>query len=201
VVSVLGRILRAAEARVLDGVARVRQALVADSVTLDPTARLLLEARVEPLAGDRASIVIGANTHVRGRLLTAAHGGRITIGRWCYIGEGTRIWSAASIIIGDRVLVSHGCDVHDWDAHPLEAEARHAQFRHIVEQGHAKDAMGSLARPILIEDDAWIGFGATILKGVTIGRGSVVAARALVVDNVPPGVVVGGVPARVLRTL
>jgi len=175
--------------------------MVSDLVTIDPTARLLIEARVEALAGDAGSIVIGAHTHVRGRLLTAAHGGRIVIGAWCYVGEQTRIWSAAEVVIGDRVLISHGCDLHDWDAHPIEAAARHAQYRELLERGHPRDAAGSVARPIRIEDDAWIGFGATVLKGVTIGRGSVVAARSLVVDDVPPGVVVGGVPARVLRTL
>lgn len=52
---------------------------------------------------------------------------------------------------------------------------------------------------IVLEDDVWIGHGATILSGVRIGAGSVVAAGAVVSRNVPPNVIVGGVPARVLR--
>ena len=52
---------------------------------------------------------------------------------------------------------------------------------------------------IHIEDDVWVGANATILKGVTIGRGAVVAAGALVVKNVPPYAIVGGVPAKVLK--
>ena len=55
--------------------------------------------------------------------------------------------------------------------------------------------------PVAIEDDVWIGGQVTILPGVTIGRGSVIAAGAVVTANVPPVVVAGGVPARVLRPI
>jgi acetyltransferase-like isoleucine patch superfamily enzyme len=53
--------------------------------------------------------------------------------------------------------------------------------------------------PIIIEDDVWIGTGAIILKGVTIGEGAIVAAGALVIKDVPPYSVVGGIPAKVLK--
>lgn len=53
--------------------------------------------------------------------------------------------------------------------------------------------------PIVVEDDAWIGLGAKILSGVTIGQGAVVAAGAVVVRDVPPYAVVGGVPAKLIR--
>jgi maltose O-acetyltransferase len=55
-------------------------------------------------------------------------------------------------------------------------------------------------RPVTIEDDVWIGQRAMILPGVTVGRGSVVAAGAVVTKDVPPLSVVGGNPARVLRS-
>jgi acetyltransferase-like isoleucine patch superfamily enzyme len=55
--------------------------------------------------------------------------------------------------------------------------------------------------PIVVEDDAWIGTGAVILPGITICEGSVVAANAVVTSNVPPYTIVGGVPARVLKTV
>jgi acetyltransferase-like isoleucine patch superfamily enzyme len=54
-------------------------------------------------------------------------------------------------------------------------------------------------QPVVIEDDVWIGFRATILKGVTVGRGSIVAAGAVVTHDVPRYAVVGGVPAAVIR--
>lgn len=53
--------------------------------------------------------------------------------------------------------------------------------------------------PIVIGDDVWIGYGATILSGVTLGKGCVVGARALVCKDVPPYAVVAGVPARIIK--
>ena len=53
--------------------------------------------------------------------------------------------------------------------------------------------------PIIVEDDVWIGFGATILSGVHIGKGAVIAAGAMVVKDVPPYGIVGGVPAKLMR--
>lgn len=52
---------------------------------------------------------------------------------------------------------------------------------------------------VIIEDDVWLGTGAIILKGVTIGRGSVIAAGALVTKDVPPYSIVGGLPAKVIK--
>lgn len=54
--------------------------------------------------------------------------------------------------------------------------------------------------PVIIEDDVWIGANVTILKGVTIGRGSVVAAGAVVVKSCPPYSIIGGVPAKVIKS-
>jgi acetyltransferase-like isoleucine patch superfamily enzyme len=53
--------------------------------------------------------------------------------------------------------------------------------------------------PVVIQDDTWVGFRAIILKGFTIGRGSIVAAGSVVTKNVPPYTIVAGVPARVIR--
>jgi len=58
-----------------------------------------------------------------------------------------------------------------------------------------------VAIPVVVEDDVWLGLGVVVLKGVTIGQGSVIAAGSVVTRSVPAGVVVGGVPARVLREI
>jgi len=146
--------------------------------------------QVKNYAGEEERVQVGNHSHIRGRLLTYGHGGRITIGSWCYVGERTEIWSMDSIEIGDRVLIGHDVNIHDGTAHSLDARERHAHFRHIRERGHPRllrDLPGVRSAPIVIEDDAWISFGCTILKGVRIGAGSVIAAGSVVTRDVPPG--------------
>lgn len=62
-----------------------------------------------------------------------------------------------------------------------------------------EEKLPELDAPVTIEDDCWIGANVTILKGVTIGRGSVVAAGAVVTKNIPPYGIAGGVPAKLIR--
>jgi acetyltransferase-like isoleucine patch superfamily enzyme len=165
-----------------------RRRTIAD---LSSTAVVSHEACVENLLGLRERIKIGAHSFIRGRLLTYAHGGRIEIGEWCYVGVRSEIWSMESVIIGNRVLIAHDVNVHDGTAHSMDASERHKHFRHIMEKGHprlAKDLPGVSSAPVVIEDDVWISFRATILKGVRIGAGSVIAAGSIVTEDVPPNV-------------
>lgn len=155
--------------------------------TLAPSAILGHDAVIANCSGGPETISVGENTVVRGRLFTSGHGGRIRIGDWCYVGERTEIWSMDSITIGDRVLIAHDVNIHDGTQHSLDPAERHAHFKAILTQGHPRDPLpGVRAAPVVIEDDAWISFGVTILKGVRIGRGAVVAARAIVTRDVPP---------------
>jgi maltose O-acetyltransferase len=154
-------------------------------------AKLGPEAIIDNIRGDRGCISLGDNSYCRGHLLTYGHGGRIKCGSWCYIGVRTEIWSMQSIEIGSRVLIAHDVNIHDGTAHSLDARQRHNHFRHIVERGHpseSADLPGVYSSPVVIEDDVWISFGVTILKGVRIGTGSVIAARSIVAQDVPAGV-------------
>jgi acetyltransferase-like isoleucine patch superfamily enzyme len=149
------------------------------------------EAAVENIVGSPDRVVLGGHSHCRGKLVTYGHGGRITIGDWCYIGVRTEIWSMESITIGNRVLISHGVNIHDGTGHSLDPVERHAHYRHIMKEGHPRSPEqlpGVSSLPIVIEDDVWISFGVTILKGVRIGAGSVIAANSIVTSDVPPGV-------------
>jgi acetyltransferase-like isoleucine patch superfamily enzyme len=145
-------------------------------------------------------IHIGCRSHIEGELLVFAHGGEIDVGDWCFIGPGTRIWSGASIKIGNRVMISHNVNIFDNLTHPLAPAQRHLHFRRIMEHGHPRDfELGD--RPVVIEDDAWIAASATILRGVRIGQGAIVGAGAVVTRDVPSMAVVAGNPARVVRRL
>lgn len=157
------------------------------------------ESRLSNLSGVRSNITIGKHTCVRGHILVYPYAGRITIGDYCYVGEGTNIWSAKSITIGNRVLIAHNVDVHDSNDHPTDSNERHEHYKSIITKGFPDINMNE--RPIIIEDDVWIGFGSAIMKGVTIGKGSIVAAHSVVVHDVPEGVVVAGNPAKIVKYL
>ena len=163
-------------------------------------ARLYASARIVNMGGASSLIRVGAHTAIRGELLVFPQGGEITIGDWGYVGEGTRIWSAARISIGNRVLVSHNVTILDSLTHPIDALERHRQVRAILTQGHPYDVdLG--ARAISIGDDAWVGAGAIVLRGVRIGRGAIVGAGSVVTHDVPDWTVVAGNPARAIRKL
>jgi acetyltransferase-like isoleucine patch superfamily enzyme len=157
-------------------------------------------ARIRNIRGDIDKILVGPHSRILGELLTFAHGGEIKIGEWCYVGEGTRIWSAASIVIGNRVLISHSANIFDSLTHPLSAAARHHQVKQIFRRGHPRE-ISLDESPVRICDDAWIGAGAMVLRGVTVGEGGVVAAGAVVTKDVPSYSIVAGNPAVLIREL
>jgi len=159
---------------------------------------LLATGRIHNQQGVRKAIAIGSNTWVAGELLVFEHSGRIHIGDYCYIGDGARIWSAEDVTIGDRVFVAHGVNIHDNDAHSPSASERHRHFREVVEHGRAGFREDIKMGPIVIEDDAWIGFNSSIMKGVRLGKGSIVGACSVVTRDVAPYTIVAGNPAMVI---
>jgi acetyltransferase-like isoleucine patch superfamily enzyme len=153
---------------------------------LERTARLLGPAKIVNMQGNPHAIRVGAHSIVRGELLTFAHGGSISIGEWCYVGEGTRIWSAARVVIGNRVLIAHNVNIHDTDSHPLDARQRHQHFVEIATVGHPRHLDTVTSAPVHIGDDVWIGFNAILLKGATVGPRTIIGAGSVVVGEVPP---------------
>lgn len=149
-----------------------------------------LESKIENLCKEK--ICIGDNCKIRGELLVYPHGGEILIGNDCYIGEMTKIWSAKQIKIGNRVLIAHNVNIHDSNDHPLDKNKRHEHYLEIITTGHPKAIDSIRKETIIIEDDAWIGFNAIILKGVTIGSGAIIGAGAIVSKDVPPYTIVVG---------
>lgn len=103
--------------------------------------------------------------------------------------SGSVIVAAERIDIGNRVSVGSNSIIVDTDFHPLDPAARLADYN------------AGAHKPVIIEDDVFIGMNAIILKGVRIAKGSVVGAGAVVSSDVPAGVIVSGNPARVVREL
>lgn len=168
--------------------------------SIEPGAVIHDTARIFNNSGTRSAIRIGRFTHVRGELLTFAHGGAISVGEYCYIGESTRIWSARSIRMGDRVLVAHNVTILDNLTHPIGARARHEHFKHIITAGHPEHIdLGE--RAVDIGDDVWIGCMSVVLRGVSLGQGAIVGAGSVVTESVPPWTLVAGNPARIIREL
>lgn len=179
---------------------KILQFLYAKKYKCDSTAVLYDSARIVNPLPDSSAIEIGAHSHIRGELLTFGHGGRIILGKYCYVGEHSHIWSASEITIGNRVLISHNVNIFDNLTHPIDAEARHQQFKRIITEGHPKQ-LDLSEEPVRVEDDAWIGCLSVILKGVTVGKAAVVGAGSVVTSDVPPNTIVSGNPAKIVRTI
>ena len=156
----------------------------------------MVESSIVNPAGRRESIRIGSGSHLYGRLLLFAKSGEIIIGDQCFIGPGSQIWSADRVSIGSRVFLSHGVNIHDNNAHPMSAALRHVQFTRPATPESDRATAAVRTAPVVIEDDAWLGFNVTVLKGVVIGRGAVIGAASVVTTDVPPWTVVAGNPAR-----
>jgi acetyltransferase-like isoleucine patch superfamily enzyme len=168
---------------------------------IDKTARIIAGGKIINIRKIKNTIQVGSNSIVRGELLTFGHGGVISIGEWCYVGENSRIWSAQKVEIGNRVLISHNVNIHDTNGHPVNAESRHQDFIAISRTGHPHESPDIISLPIKIEDDVWIGFNSTILKGITIGKGAIIGASSVVTKDIPPGVTVVGNPAKVVKKI
>ncbi len=168
-----------------------RNAEIHDGTILSQTSRILNNRKKE-------NISIGDKTILNGQLVTFKHGGEITIGDYCFIGENSRIWSAKKITIGNRVLIAHNVNIHDQISHPLDSVERHKDQMHILEKGFQNPHFIH-EKEIIIEDDVWIGFNATILKGVKIGKGAIIGACTIVTENVPEFAVVVGNPAKIIK--
>lgn len=116
----------------------------------------------------------------------------ICLGSDIFIGEGAIFQaSESSITVGDKVMFGPRVTIMGGD-HNIGILGR---YMYDVKEKRPSDDL-----PVVIESDVWVGTGAIILKGVTIGRGSVVAAGAVVTRSMPPYSIVGGVPAKVLKT-
>jgi galactoside O-acetyltransferase len=153
-------------------------------------------------------ISVGEHSQIFGSLTVQRPDAFIKVGARTQIGSSTLI-ASKGISIGDDVLMAWGITIMDNDSHSLFWEERardviQCGFDHLVypqDFCRNKDWSNVKAAPIVIEDKVWIGFGASVLKGVTIGEGAVIGANSVVTKDVEPWTLVAGNPARPIRKL
>ena len=157
------------------------------------------ESRVINLQNNKSSIVVGENSHIRGEMLVFPYGGKIKIGKNCFIGENSKIWSGDEITIGNDVLVSHNVNIIDTNTHEIDPKERSNGFINLTSKGHPTEKGSIVTSKIVIGDNVWINFNSIILKGVKIGAGSIIAAGSVVTSDVPENSFVAGTPARIIN--
>lgn len=146
-------------------------------------------------------IRIGNGTICRGIVSCENFGpAKLTIGSEVYIGDDTLISCAEQITIADHVLIAHGVQIFDNDTHPIMPSDRVRDWMIIL--GKEKGVRTNISTgPITISERVWIGFNSIIIKGITIGENSIIAAGSVVTSDVPPNVIAAGNPARVIKHL
>lgn len=114
-----------------------------------------------------------------------AGGGEIRVGRNVFVNQNCTFYDLGGLDIADDVMIGPNVSIIT-TGHPLEPSQRHGT---------------TIGNPIVIERNVWIAAGATIVGGVTVGENSVVAAGSVVTRDVPPNTLVGGNPAKVIRSI
>ena len=162
-----------------------RQSLRLKGVSISRSARVSWRAKIDPMGG---KISIGAGTIIHPYVLLLAHGGVISIAKESTVNPFSILYGHGSLYIGSYVRIAAGTII---------IPANHC----FTDKSVPIFKQGLSQHGIVIHDDVWVGAGARILDGVSVGSGSVIAAGTVVSRTVPKNVVVAGVPAKVIRYL
>ncbi len=133
--------------------------------------------------------------------------GRVELGRWSWLGHGTKIrCHEGTVSIGAKTVMGQECTISAYQHVSIGRECVVADrvmlidFDHgMVEVERPIRLQGIYKRDVRVGNNVWIGYGACILRGVTVGDNAVIGTNAVVTDDVPDNAVVGGVPAKVIR--
>jgi galactoside O-acetyltransferase len=133
--------------------------------------------------------------------------GEVSIGDRVFLGGGTVI-CRSRIEFGNDIFVAWGGYFYDHDSHSLDYRQRHLDMSRQLEDYRSgrnfilnKDWSDVASKPIVIQDNVWIGMHCIILKGITIGEGAIVGAGSIVTKDVEPWTVVAGNPAKIIKQL
>jgi acetyltransferase-like isoleucine patch superfamily enzyme len=142
-----------------------------------------------------------------GVILEIGKNARIEFGRWCWVGHGTKIRAHEGVVsIGAKTVMGQECTISAFQRVSIGRECVIADrvmfidFDHgVVEVERPIRQQGIYKRDVNVGNNVWIGYGACILRGVTVGDNSIIGTNAVVTKDVPPNSVVGGVPAKLIR--
>ena len=143
--------------------------------------------------GSHAELQIGALCDLEGFWVIHDQAAQIRVGTRSELNGGCVLDVVERVDIGDDVLVAADVYIADHDSH--SADWTHRRHDHLARREGKRNWSVVPRAPVRIEDKAWIGLRAMVLKGVTIGEGAIVAAGSVVTRSVPPWTLVGGVPA------
>jgi len=155
---------------------------------------------------EKIYLTIGNNSVVQGNFIFEKNSGFIKIGDNTFIGGGTFI-CIDSIEIGDNVMFSWGCTVVDNNSHSTKWSERKDDVKDWkrgldeAKIGVYKDWTNVKSAKIIIKNKVWIGFNSIILKGITIGEGSIIGAGSVVTKDIPDWAIVAGNPAKIIKII
>ncbi len=167
---------------------------------ISPSAQVF-NATMLATGGRPEQIVIGDHACIMGEVLVMTPTAHISIGHHSFLGRNSRVWASLSVTVGNHVLISHLVDIIDNNSHSLNYRDRRVDAINLFENKVPTDMTRVMAAPVVIHDDVWIGAKSTILKGVTIGQGAVIAAGSVVTRDVAEFTLVAGNPARAVKEL
>jgi acetyltransferase-like isoleucine patch superfamily enzyme len=132
---------------------------------------------------------------------------KVTLGRWCWLGDGCKIRAhEGTLSIGAKTVLGQECTLSSFQQISIGRDCIIADRTMMIDFDHGTAEVerpireqGIYKRDVRIGNNVWIGYGACILRGVTVGDNAVVGTTAVVTVDVPADAVVGGVPAKVLR--
>ncbi len=146
------------------------------------------------------SVRIGTHCHISGSVMTRGKG-NVIIGSNVFIGGATVLGALDRVTVGNDVIISNNVHIYDNNNHPTDPEQRRAMTQSHDFHGPLWSWEHAASAPVVIGDNVWIGEHSSILKGVTVGEGSIIGARAVVTRDVPPYSVAAGNPAKVVKSL
>ncbi len=143
------------------------------------------------------ALIIGAHCTMDGVHFALGDKGRVQIGDYCYFTNAVLLCEL-ELRIGSFVVIGWNATIADTDFHPLAPAERIADAIACSPLGQGRPRPQVPRRPVIIEDDVWIGPNAAILKGVRVGAGAFIEAGSLVTRDVPPRARILGNPAQVV---